>query len=109
MRLTEEPTDGLADQSAGRENLRTTGDIAEMKEYKYKSDTFELDDSKGCYIEVTYKGQKGYVGVNLGIGWTHRTAGSSTVVRLLPRGSSSATAPPAARSGTSSRSCAPIC
>ncbi len=35
------------------------------KEYKYQDETFLLDDSKGCYIEITYKGMKGYVGVNL--------------------------------------------
>ena len=36
------------------------------KEYKYKGETFQLDDSKGCYVEVTYKHLTGYVGVNLG-------------------------------------------
>ena len=34
-------------------------------EYKYEGETFLLDDSKGCYAEVTYKDQVGYVGVNL--------------------------------------------
>ena len=36
-----------------------------MKEYKYKGETFQLDDSKGCYATVTYKDLTGYVGVNL--------------------------------------------
>ena len=35
------------------------------KEYKYQSETFKIDDSKGCYIEVTYRDQKGYLGVYL--------------------------------------------
>ena len=26
-----------------------------IKEYKYRDETFQLDDSKGCYVEVTYK------------------------------------------------------
>ena len=34
-------------------------------EYKLSGEVFFLDDSKGCYIEVTHKEQKGYVGVNL--------------------------------------------
>jgi hypothetical protein len=37
-----------------------------VKEYKYDGEIFQLDDSKGCYIEVTYKDMTGYVGVNLG-------------------------------------------
>ena len=36
-----------------------------MKKYEFNGETFQLDDSKGCYIEVTYKGLVGYVGVNL--------------------------------------------
>ena len=35
------------------------------KEYKFEGETFGLDDSKGCYVEVSYKGQVGYVGVYL--------------------------------------------
>lgn len=35
------------------------------KEYKYQGEMFSLDDSKGCYIEVKYKEQRGYVGVYL--------------------------------------------
>ena len=35
------------------------------EEYKFEGETFELDDSKGCYIEVSYKGLVGYVGVYL--------------------------------------------
>ena len=35
------------------------------KEYKFEGETFELDDSNGCYIEVSYKGLVGYVGVYL--------------------------------------------
>ena len=31
-----------------------------MKEYKYQGETFQLDDSKGCYAEVTYKDLKGF-------------------------------------------------
>ena len=37
-----------------------------VKEYKYQGETFLLDDSKGCYVEVTYKGLKGVVSVNIG-------------------------------------------
>ena len=37
-----------------------------MRDYKYKGEMFKLDDSKGCYVEVTYKGLTGYVGVNIG-------------------------------------------
>ena len=35
------------------------------KEHKYQGETFLLDDSKGCYIEVNYDGLVGYVGVHL--------------------------------------------
>ena len=38
-----------------------------MKEYKHKGETFQLDDSEGCYVTVTYKHLTGYVGVNLGL------------------------------------------
>ena len=37
----------------------------DFTEYKYKGETFQLDDSKGCYVAVTYKHLTGYVGVNL--------------------------------------------
>ena len=37
-----------------------------VKEYKHQGETFQLDDSKGCYVAVTYKHLTGYVGVNLG-------------------------------------------
>ena len=33
--------------------------------YPYEGETFKLDDSKGCYVEVTYKGLTGYFGVNV--------------------------------------------
>ena len=36
-----------------------------MKKYELDGETFQLDDSKGCYIEVTYEDLTGYVGVNL--------------------------------------------
>ena len=36
-----------------------------VEQYKYKGEVFPIDDSKGCYIEVTYKDQVGYLGVNL--------------------------------------------
>ena len=38
-----------------------------MKEYKYGSKTFQLNDSEGCYVTVTYERLTGYVGVNLGL------------------------------------------
>ena len=44
-----------------------------MKEYKHQGETFQLDDSKGCYVAVTYKYLTGYVGVNLG----EKTTGQS--------------------------------
>ena len=37
-----------------------------MRDYTYEGETFKLDDSKGCYVEVTYKGLTGYFGVNIG-------------------------------------------
>ena len=36
-----------------------------MKEYKYEGEMFKLDDSKGCYVEVTYEGLTGYFGVRI--------------------------------------------
>ena len=36
-----------------------------MRDYTYEGETFKLDDSKGCYVEVTYKGLTGYFGVNI--------------------------------------------
>ena len=33
------------------------------KEYKFQDEVFVLDDSNRAYLEVTYKDQKGYVGV----------------------------------------------
>ena len=36
-----------------------------MIDYEYEGETFKLDDSKGCYVEVTYKGLTGYFGVNI--------------------------------------------
>ena len=44
----------------------TENEATAVKEYKYKGETFQLDDSKGCYVAVTYKHLTGYVGVNLG-------------------------------------------
>ena len=35
------------------------------KEHKYQGETFLLDDSKGCYIEVNYRDLVGHVGVHL--------------------------------------------
>ena len=34
-----------------------------MKEYKYQGETFLLDDSKGCYVEVTYDKVPDRVGI----------------------------------------------
>ncbi len=36
-----------------------------MKTYKFEGETFELDDSEGCFVKVTFKGQVAYFGVNL--------------------------------------------
>ena len=36
-----------------------------MQKYIYEGETFLLDDTKGCYIEVEFKDTKMYVGVNL--------------------------------------------
>ena len=36
-----------------------------MSDYEYEGETFKLDDSKGCYVEVTYKDLTGYFGVNI--------------------------------------------
>ena len=33
------------------------------KEYKFEGETFFVDNSKGCYLEVSYQGLVGYVGV----------------------------------------------
>ena len=38
-----------------------------MIEYKYQGETFLLDDSEGCYIKITYRGEDydliGYAGI----------------------------------------------
>ena len=39
-----------------------------MSDYEYEGETFKLDDSKGCYVEVTHEGLDGltgYFGVNI--------------------------------------------
>jgi hypothetical protein len=36
-----------------------------VKKHEVDGEIFQLDDSKGCYIEVTHKDLVGYVGVNL--------------------------------------------
>ena len=36
-----------------------------MSNYEYEGETFKLDDSKSCYVEVTYKDLTGYLGVNI--------------------------------------------
>ena len=36
-----------------------------MKTYKFNGETFELDDSEGCFVKVTYGGQVAHLGVNL--------------------------------------------
>ena len=36
-----------------------------MNTYEYRGVKFEIDDSKGCYLEVTYKDITGYAGVFL--------------------------------------------
>lgn len=36
-----------------------------MQKYSYQDQTFLLDDTKGCYIEVGFKDAKTFVGVNL--------------------------------------------
>ena len=36
-----------------------------MAEYTYQDEIFQVDNSNGCYLEVTYRDLKGYVGVNL--------------------------------------------
>ena len=36
-----------------------------MNTYEYRGVKFEIDDSKGCYLEVAYKDVTGYVGVFL--------------------------------------------
>jgi hypothetical protein len=33
--------------------------------HEYRGVKFEIDDSKGCYLETTYKDVTGYVGVSL--------------------------------------------
>ena len=35
------------------------------KEYKFEGGTFDLDDSKGCYIEASHNDLVGHVGVYL--------------------------------------------
>ena len=35
------------------------------RQYRYKEEVFELDDSQGCYVKVSYKDKVGYLGVNL--------------------------------------------
>ena len=36
-----------------------------MSNYEYEGETFMLDDSKGCYVEATYRDLTGYFGVNI--------------------------------------------
>ena len=36
-----------------------------MNTYEYRGFKFMIDDSKGCYVEVTYKDVSGYAGVFL--------------------------------------------
>ena len=36
-----------------------------MKVYKFDGETFELDDSKGCFVTVSYRDEVAYLGVNL--------------------------------------------
>ena len=36
-----------------------------MTTYEYRGSKFEIDDSKGCYLEVSYKDLTGYAGVFL--------------------------------------------
>lgn len=36
-----------------------------IKKYFYRGEEFQIDDSKGCYVEVAYFDQVGYAGVNL--------------------------------------------
>ena len=36
-----------------------------MTTYEYRGVKFEIDDSKGCYLEATYKDVTGYAGVFL--------------------------------------------
>ena len=53
--------------SMGEYNRKLENEVTAVKEDKYKGETFQLDDSKGCYVAVTYKHLTGYVGVNLGL------------------------------------------
>ena len=43
-----------------------------MVKYEHGGETFQLDDSEGCYIKVTYRDMVGYVGVNLNDGTSDR-------------------------------------
>ena len=53
------------------------------KEYKHQGETFLLDDSKGCYVKITYKDQVGYLGVNLQGSAESRIAGGTMEIDLL--------------------------
>ena len=59
-----------------------------MKEYKYQGETFQLDDSEGCYVTVTYKHLKGHAGVNIGSNAStlHPFAWHTGVGRVTPDG-----------------------
>ena len=41
-------------------------------QHKYRDYTFTVDDSKGCYADVTLAGLKAYVGVDLASGTNER-------------------------------------
>ena len=43
-----------------------------MKHYQHEGETFKLDDSKSCYVKVTYKDITVYIGVNIGVNATDR-------------------------------------
>ena len=53
-----------------------------ITKYLYQGEDFDIDDSKGCYLEVSYRGEVGYVGV-----WVNGTEsgpyGYSTSVSMI--------------------------
>ena len=69
-------------------NLKLRIRRQEIKEYKYQGETFQLDDSEGCYVTVTYKHLKGHAGVNIGSNAStlHPFAWHTGVGRVTPDG-----------------------
>ena len=66
-----------------------------MKDYRHEGETFQLDNSKGCYVAVTYRYLTGYVGVKFwnqatdknplaGLVWLSFLVGTPRILPVFP-------------------------